>query len=124
MKVFTLTLLAGAAVALIAATAPATSAGAQDEPAVAAHSGDWTLRQREDWLRDRIDKSLVDGSLDRVEADRVRHELGDIRAQEGDMRDRHDGQLTDNETAHLEARLDNVASTIHWMHETNFEHPW
>jgi hypothetical protein len=40
------------------------------------------------------------------------------------MRDSHDGQLTDNETTLLEARLDDVAAKIHWAHEQAFQRPW
>ena len=40
------------------------------------------------------------------------------------MRDHHDGQLTDNQTADLESRLNDVASKIHWLHENSFQRPW
>ncbi|HEY2481852.1 MAG TPA: hypothetical protein VGI30_06595, partial [Caulobacteraceae bacterium] len=106
--------------------APATMVNAQPyEHGVASPThGDWTLKQREDWLRERIDRSRDDGSLAHSEYDRVRNELGDIRHDEDGMRDHHGGQLTDNETTRLEARLDNVASTIHWLRAENLDRPW
>jgi hypothetical protein len=116
MNILKLTVLASSAAALLCA-APVTSVCAQDH-------GNWTLRERESWLHDRIEKSRDDGSLDHVEYDRIRHALDDIRHDEDRMRDHHDGQLTDNETTELETRLDNVAATIHWVHESNFVKPW
>jgi hypothetical protein len=116
MNRFKLIVLAGSAAALLGA-APAAPVFAQDH-------GNWTLRQREDWLHDRIQRSRDDGSLDRVEFERVKHELGDLRHDEDKMRDHHDGQLTDNETTELEARLDNLAAKIHWLREDTFQRPW
>ena len=125
MKIPTLSLLAGGAAVLIAAV-PMAAVNAQSAMAVtvAADHGDYTLKQREEWLHNRLDKSRDDGSLDRGEYERVNHELGDIRSDEDGMRDHHDGQLTGNETATLEARLDGVADKIHWLHESSFRKPW
>jgi hypothetical protein len=91
---------------------------------VAADHGNWTLAQREDWLASRLDKAREDGSIDHHEFDRVKHELHGIHEDEEKMRDHHDGQLTDNETADLESRLDAVAAQIHWLHEHSFTRPW
>ncbi|HEY1448973.1 MAG TPA: hypothetical protein VGF33_10585 [Caulobacteraceae bacterium] len=124
MKVFTLSIIVGAAVAAIGA-APVSVAYAQvDRVAASPTHGDWTLKDREDWLRERIDRSRDDGSLAHSEYDRVHRELSDIRHDEDQMRDHHDGQLTDNETVRLEARLDDVASTIHFLRADNLERPW
>jgi hypothetical protein len=124
MKAFALSLIAGATAAVVS-FAPLTIATAQPyEPSASPTHGDWTLKQREDWLRERIDRSRDDGSLAHSEYDRVRHELSDIRHDEDKMRDHHDGQLTDNETSRLEARLDNVASAIHWLRAENLDRPW
>ena len=54
----------------------------------------------------------------------TRDELNDIRDQENHMRDAHDGQLTDNETASLETNLDTMADQIHTLHEDRFQRPW
>jgi hypothetical protein len=130
MRSFTLPLFGAAASALIAlAAAPAVHAQPVESPAVDASavvgdSGNWTLQQRERWLDSRLDKARADGSLDHHEFDRVRHELARIHDDEDQLRDRHNGQLTDNENADLEARLNGVADQIHWLHENSFERPW
>jgi hypothetical protein len=124
MKLLTLSLIAyGGAMALT--LSPLTRLHAQpDTVAVSPTHGDWTLREREEWLYDRIDKSRDDGALDRVEYDRARHSLDDLRRDEDEMKDHQHGQLTDNQTAELEARLDSMASEIHWAHQEAFEKPW
>jgi len=130
MKLIALPLAAGAAALIVAAwpVSPAQSqsyAGAPvDANAVVTDHGDWTLKDREHWLFSRLDKARDDGSLDGHEYDRVRHEMDNIRADEDRMRDSHDGQLTDNQSASLEARLDHVADQIHWLHENSFQRPW
>jgi hypothetical protein len=40
------------------------------------------------------------------------------------MKDHQHGELTDNQTAELEARLDDMASEIHWAHQEAFAKPW
>jgi hypothetical protein len=126
MKHLTLLVLAGGATALFAAV-PLGAAIAQPDdvasPAPAEH-GNWTLKQRENWLHSRLDKAKDDGGLSHDEYDRVHDELSGIQKDEDDMRDHHHGQLTDNETAELEVRLDKVANDIHWLHEKSFQTPW
>jgi len=121
-------LMGAAAVALMSA-APALAQSALDDgvdanAVVSAHAGDWTLRQREEWLAKRIDMARDDHSLTSFERDRIRDQLNDLRDQENHMRDAHDGQLTDNETAALETNLDTMADQIHGMHEDRFQRPW
>jgi hypothetical protein len=126
MKTLTLSVLAGGALAL-ASLAPMAVVRAQDEPPAAAAApdqGNWTLRQREDWLNSHLDQVRDGGSIDHHEYDRVKHEINDIHHDEDQMRHHQDGQLTDNETADLEARLDRVAHQIHWLHEHGFTPPW
>jgi hypothetical protein len=116
----------------LAAAAPASHALAQayqgatvDTTATVAGQGNWTLKERENWLQDRLHTARDDGSIDGHEYDRVNHELDRIRDSENDLRGQHDGgQLTDNETSMLEARLDGVADQIHWLHEDRFRKPW
>lgn len=125
MKSFHIPLLGAAASAMMALTlAPAVHAQAVDASAVVGDHGNWTLKQRENWLDDRLSKARDDGSINHHEFGRVRHELSTIRDDEDQLRDHHDGQLTDNETTDLEARLDGVASQIHWLHENSFKRPW
>jgi len=38
--------------------------------------------------------------------------------------DHQHGQLTDNQTADLESRLDAMADQIHWAHQEAFAKPW
>ncbi len=124
MKASHLSML-GAATALMAlASAPAVRPQAVDTSAVVSDHGDWTLKEREHWLYDRLDTARNDGSLDRHEYARVHDELTQIRDDEDRLRDHHDGQLTDNGSNDLEARLDGVASQIHWLHEESFKRPW
>ena len=125
MKSFSLPLLGAAASVLIGlACAPAVHAQGVDASAVVGEHGDWTLQQREHWLDDRLNKARDDVSVDHGEFDRVHHELSRIRDDEDRLRDAHNGQLTDNENAALEARLDGVASQIHWLRENSFQRPW
>ena len=125
MKPFSLALMGAAASGLLAlAAVPAAQAQAVDTSAVVGDHGNYTLKEREIWLTDRLDKARDDGSLDRHEFERVHHELSRIREDEDRLRDAHDGQLTDNENTDLEARLDNVADQIHWLHEDAFKRPW
>ena len=124
-----LSMLAGGAVALVA-VGPMAAARAQSDPVPAvagpaADHGDWTLEERENWLHDRLAKARDDGSLDRTEYERVRYDLDGIQHDEDRMRGNHDGgQLTDNETATLESRLDSIADQIHWLRENSFRRPW
>jgi hypothetical protein len=125
MKLSNLSLLGAAASALLTlAAVPVAHAQAVDTSAVVGDHGNYTLKQRESWLTDRLDKARDDGSIDRSEFDRVHHELSRIRDDEDRLRDAHDGQLTDNENTDLEARLDGVADQIHWLHEESFQRPW
>jgi hypothetical protein len=124
MKILTASLLAyGAAITLT--LSPLGHADAQPDAAAASPThGDWTLRERETWASDRIDRSRDDGALDRGEYDRARRSLGDLRHEEDRMRDHQHGQLTDNETAGIESRLDGMADQIHRAHQEAFVKPW
>lgn len=130
MNILTVSLMAcGAATAL--SLSPLSPARAQDThdiasapPTAAASHGDWTLRQREDWLNDRLEKSRVDASLDRTEYHRVHDDLTDLRHEEDHMRGAAHGQLTDNQTADLEGRLDAIAAKIHWANTVAYSRPW
>jgi hypothetical protein len=107
------------------ASAQAVSGDSVDTVAVVGNHGNWTLNEREKWLQDRLQTARDDGSINGDEFDRVHHEIDRIRDDENHMRGDHDGsQLTDNETATLETRLDGVADQIHWLHEDQFRRPW
>jgi len=125
MKLSTLSLLAAGAAGLFA-IAPLTTAVAQgmDASATVGDHGNWTLKERESWLHNRLDKSKDSGAISHEEFDRVSHELADIRHDEDAMRDHGGGELTDNQTSDLEARLDIVADKIHWAHDESLSKPW
>jgi len=93
-------------------------------PASVGDPGNWTLKRREDWLNEHINKAHDEHDIDGKEADRAHHMLDRIKADESKMRDHHDGELTDNETADLEARLVAMASGIKAAHENAFQKPW
>jgi hypothetical protein len=105
--------------------APAPSMASQDmTPAPAVAHGDWTLKQREDWLSDKLDKSRGDGSLDKIQYDRAHRDMSDLRHEESRMRDAAHGELTDNQTADLEVRLDAMAAKIKWANANAYAQPW
>jgi hypothetical protein len=127
MKLLT-TSLAAYSGAILLSLSPWSAASAQSDPAVAAAPmaapGNWTLRQREDWLNDKLEKSRGDGSLDRAQFDRAHRDLTDLRREEGNLRDAAHGELTDNQTAELEARLDTMAAKIKWANAAAYAQPW
>ena len=86
--------------------------------------GGWTLKRREEWLDDRINKAHDEHALGDREADRAHRSLHDLRDDENRMRDHHDGQLTDNETFTLEARLDDLADEVVQLHNDAWRRPW
>jgi hypothetical protein len=126
MKTLSLSAAAyGAAILLSLASRGAAVAQppAGGDPAVVSH-GDWTLRQREDWVGDLIQKSLDDGSLDKASFNQARLEMDDLRREESRMRHDGHGELTGNQTADLEGRLDTMIDKIHWANASDHHHPW
>jgi hypothetical protein len=130
MKTLLLSVVAlGGAAAL--GLAPLSAANAQMETApmaapapAAAEHGDWTLRQREDWLSDRLKRSLDNGALDKAEFNRARLEMDHLRQEESRMRHDGKGELTDNQTSDLKARLDTMSDKIHWANSSDYKRPW
>lgn len=124
MKILDISLLLGAATAVLAIAPIPAPVKAQDYPAISAGHRDWTLRQREDWLRQKIDASRDNGALTHEEYDRAKDALHDIRSHEDALRDHQDGLLTPAQTEMLEARLDRVADRIHLADATALALPW
>ena len=128
MKTLLLSLVAvGGAVALN--LAPLSVADAQMDPAAApapaaAEHGDWTLRQREDWLGGQLKRSLDSGAIDKAEFNRARLEMDHLRQEESRMRHDGKGELTDNQTDELKTRLDTMADKIHWANTSDYKRPW
>ena len=92
-------------------------------PVAVAH-GDWTLGQREDWLVEQMKGSLANGSLDRAEFNRAQLEMDHLRQEESRMRHDGGGQLTGDQTAELQARLDTMSDKIHLANTSVYKHPW
>jgi hypothetical protein len=73
------------------------------------------LRQRADQLEQRIRRGIVDGSLDRREADRVLGELTAARRLEDDLLARDRGVLTVGDRQQVAVRLDQLERSIRWL---------
>lgn len=125
-----LTLAAGLAAGLtMISTANAQPAASQERitvyPATAGSDrGDWTLKRREDWLNDKINQAHDEHAIDNHQNDRAHDALNHLRDDENRMRGRHDGQLTDNETVTLEARLDSLADEVLQARNAAWRRPW
>jgi hypothetical protein len=114
--------LAGAAAMTLASLAPAvTMAQPMDAPAI---HHDWSLHDRVDWLRTRLDHARADGSISHAEFDRVRDEIQGISGDESTLRGANAGALTSQDRDNLERRLDAVADQIHWLRQTSLQRPW
>ena len=72
-------------------------------------------RERIQFLQDRIDRGVADGSLDRREAWRANRDLSGLRAWMRRMHWQDEGRLTPDQRANVQARLDDLSRRIHWM---------
>jgi hypothetical protein len=86
--------------------------------------GDWTLKRREEWLDHKINQAHDEHVLGNHEADNAHHQLDRLRDDENRMRGRQDGQLTDNQTVTLEARLDTLSAQVIDVHNDAWRRPW
>jgi hypothetical protein len=111
--------------AAVLSLSPITAADAQmtAAPAVATQ-GDWTLGQREDWLGAQLKDSVASGALDKAGFNQAQLEMDHLRQEESRMRHDGGGQLTDNQTSELEARLDTMSDKIHWANMGAYKRPW
>jgi len=110
-------ILCGAAVVALLSCAPVSAQRAQDWRADTSagwnHDDFWrgapdAPRQRVDFLQQRINRGLADGSLDRREARRVQYQLNSIR------RDASYRRLTPQRRDMLNQRLDDLSRQIRW----------
>jgi hypothetical protein len=69
------------------------------------------LRERENWLGQRIDQALASGRIDERDARRARRRLEDIRRDDAAQRGA-DGHLSEDARTALQVRLDDLASTV------------
>lgn len=71
--------------------------------------------ERIQFLQDRINRGVSDGSLSRREAWRANRELNGVRHWMRRMHWQNGGQLTPPQRAQVQARLDNISRQIRWM---------
>ena len=71
--------------------------------------------QRIQFLQDRVNRGVADGSLDRREAGRVNGELNGVRNWIRHMHWQDAGRLTPDQRAQVQGRLDGISRQIRWM---------
>jgi hypothetical protein len=71
--------------------------------------------QRIQFLQDRVNRGIADGSLDRREATRVNRELGGVRQWIHRMHWEDEGRLTPEQRGRVQARLDQISGQIRWL---------
>lgn len=71
-------------------------------------------RERIQFLQDRVDRGVADGSLDRREAHRVDRELNGVRRWVHEMH-MDQGRLTPGQRDRVQTRLDRISRQIHWL---------
>ena len=76
--------------------------------------------QRIQFLQDRVNRGMADGSLDRREAGRVNGELNGVRTWIRRMHWQDDGRLTPDQRAQVQGRLDGIIRQIHWMRQNGW----
>lgn len=106
-------------VALLAGTIVATPAAAQWSPGAWNPSTFWqgapaNPYQRIQFLQDRVNRGVADGSLNRREAWRVNRELDGVRQWIRRMHWQGE-RLTPDQRARVQARLDEISRQIRWM---------
>ena len=71
--------------------------------------------QRIQFLQDRVNHGIADGSIDRREAARVNGELNGVRGWIHRMHWEDEGRLTPEQRAQVQGRLDGISRQIHWL---------
>ncbi len=77
-------------------------------------------RDRIQFLQDRVNHGVADGSLDRREAGRVNGELNNLRQWIQRKHWQDQGRLTPDQRAQVQGRLDQISQQIRWMNH----HGW
>ena len=107
-----------AAAASIVAVSPASAQWRHERPADWNPNAIWrgapdNPYERIQFLQDRINRGVADGSLDRREAWRANRELNNVRQWIRRMHWRGD-RLTPDQRARVQARLDQISRQIRW----------
>lgn len=74
-------------------------------------------RERIQFLQNRIDRGISDGSLDRREARRASGELAKIRQMDRRLHYRDGGRLDPRDRDMIQSRLDDLSRRLHWMRQ-------
>ncbi|MHB8283708.1 MAG: hypothetical protein ACYDD1_03435 [Caulobacteraceae bacterium] len=77
------------------------------------------LRQRIDFMQSRLQEASQDGRLSRSQSRRAFRELGGIRTAIHDLYQRDNG-LSPDDRAYIQARLDHLGASVHWMERTGY----
>lgn len=76
--------------------------------------------QRIQFLQDRVNHGLSDGSLNRREGMRVNRELDGVRQWIHRMHWEDEGKLTPDQRGRVQGRLDQISGQIRWMHHNGW----
>lgn len=77
-------------------------------------------RDRIQFLKDRVNRGIGDGSIDRREANRVNHELDDTSRWIKRMHWEDAGRLSPGQNSQVQQRLDSISRQIHWMRRSGW----
>ncbi len=77
------------------------------------------LRQRIDFMQSRLQQANDDGRLGRSQFRRASRELNNIRGSIRDLYERDNG-LSPDDRAYIQARLDHLGASVHWMERTGY----
>ena len=77
------------------------------------------IRQRIDWMQQRIDRMSADGRLNPGETHRAYADLRSIRYYARSNYQRY-GALSPDQRGYIQARLDHLRDSIHWMAHTGY----
>jgi hypothetical protein len=71
-------------------------------------------------MRTRIDNSQANGSLQPYQVQRAHTELHSIRTWMRNRYNQNGGYLTPDDRGYIQARLDHLGASIHWMQRTGY----
>lgn len=83
------------------------------------HGAPGDLRARIDYMEGRLHEAADAGRLNPEQAHRAFDELGSIRGSIRDLYQRDNG-LSPDDRAYIQARLDHLGASVHWMEKTGY----